>query len=86
MKQTIVDLFNYLFMRKTKNKDGYMEPDVISISKVCAVLIAVLQGIETVSPYFDHPVVIPKEVYVWLASLGGIALKEGIDRSAPPLK
>lgn len=77
-------LVQWLLMRKVKNAAGELEAKGISITKVCATIIGVMQAVEFVSPYFGHPMQFGQNVYLAIASLGGVALKEGVDRSAPP--
>lgn len=76
-------LAQWLLFRKVKNAAGELEAKGISITKLCATIIGVMQGVEFASPYFGHPVKFDPNVYLAIASLGGIALKEGVDRSAP---
>lgn len=76
-------LIHWLLYRKVKNAAGELEAKGISITKVCATIIGVMQAIEFASPHFGHPVHFGENIYLALASLGGIALKEGVDRSAP---
>lgn len=74
---------NWLIMRKVKNAAGEMEANGISVTKVCALIIGAIQAIEFISPYFGNPIVIDSKITAFIASIGGIAIKEGIDRSAP---
>lgn len=76
--------FQWLLMRKVKNETGELEAKGISVTKVCAVAIGVMQAVELASPYFGHPIAFDPKIYGAIASIGGVALKEGIDRSAPP--
>ncbi len=71
-------------MRKVKNAAGELEAKGFSVTKVCAVVIGVMQAVEVASPHFGHPIAFDQNVYLGIASIGGIALKEGVDRSAPP--
>jgi len=74
----------WLIMRKIKTEAGQLEARGISVTKVCAVLIALMKAFEFSSPYFfEQPIVIPQEMYGFVASIGAISLKEGVDRSAP---
>ena len=77
-------LIRWLIMRKVKNAAGEMEANGVSVSKVCAVILALIEAAEFVGPYFGYNIQVPKEVKGMIATVGGIALKEGIDRSAPP--
>ena len=76
-------LIHWLIMRKVKNAAGEMEAKGISVSKVCVVILALIEAAEYAGPFFGYPIVVPAEVKGIIASIGGIALKEGIDRSAP---
>lgn len=76
-------LAQWLLMRKVKNAAGELEAKGISITKVCATIIGVMQAVEIASPYFGHAIAFDSNIYVGIASIGGIALKEGVDRSAP---
>lgn len=77
-------LIQWLIMRKVKNAAGEMEAKGISISKISAILIAVLKIVEFALTQFGHPFTFPAELYTFIGSIGAIGLKEGIDRSAPP--
>lgn len=77
-------LIAWLLMRKVKNEAGQLEVNGISVTKVCAVLIALMQAAEFVGPYFGHPINFDPKIYAFIASIGGIALKNGIDRTAAP--
>lgn len=76
--------FQWLIMRKVKNAAGEMEANGVSITKVSAAVIGLMQAVEFASPYFGHPISFDPKIYMGIASIGGIALKEGVDRSAPP--
>lgn len=76
-------LIQWLIMRKVKNAAGEMEAKGISVSKACVVILAIIEAVEYASPTFGHPVIVPIQIKTFIASIGGIALKEGIDRSAP---
>ena len=80
----IKSLFQWLLMRKVKNEAGKLEAKGFSITKICATVIAIMQAVEIASPYFGHAIVFDPKIYVAIASIGGVALKEGVDRSAPP--
>lgn len=73
----------WLVMRKVKNEAGELEAKGFSITKICAVVIALGQAVEFASVYFGHPISIDPKIYASIASIGGIAMKEGVDRSAP---
>lgn len=75
-------LIQWLLMRKVKNAAGELEAKGFSVTKVCAVVIGLMQFAEFVAPYFGHPLAFDQNVYLGIASIGGIALKEGVDRSA----
>lgn len=79
-------LLQWLLMRKVKNAAGEMQADGVSITKVCAVAMGLMQFAELVGPYFGYPIKFDPKIYGGIASIGGIALKEGVDRSAPPAK
>lgn len=72
----------WLVMRKVKNAAGDLEAQGFSVTKLCVVAIGLMQAIEYASPYFGHPLNIDPKIYGGIASIGGIALKEGVDRSA----
>ncbi len=76
-------LIHWLLYRKVKNAAGDLEAKGISITKVCATIIGVMQAVEFASPHFGHALKFDQNIYLAIASLGGIALKEGVDRSAP---
>ncbi len=76
-------LVTWFLFRKVKNAAGEMEAKGLSITKVCATIIGIMQAVEFASPHFGHPINFGQNIYMALASLGGIALKEGVDRSAP---
>ena len=76
-------LIHWLLYRKVKNAAGDLEAKGISITKVCATIIGAMQAVEFASPHFGHQINFGQNIYMALASLGGIALKEGVDRSAP---
>lgn len=76
-------IIHWLVFRKVKNAAGDLEAKGISITKVCATIIGVMQAVEIASPYFGHAIGFDSNIYVGIASIGGIALKEGVDRSAP---
>lgn len=73
----------WLLFRKVKNAAGEMQADGVSVTKVCAVAIGLMQFAELVGPYFGYPLNFDPKIYAGIASIGGIALKEGVDRSAP---
>ena len=79
----IKKLVNWFIMRKVRNAAGEMEANGISKSKVCAVVLGLMFAVEYASPYFGHPILISTEIKGFIAAIGGIAMKEGIDRSAP---
>lgn len=70
-------------MRKVKNAAGELEAKGISVTKVAACLVGLGQAIEFISPYFGHPITIDPKIYAGIASIGGIALREGVDKSGP---
>lgn len=73
----------WLLMRKVKNAAGELEAHGVSITKLSAVIIGLMKATEYASPYFGHPIYIDPNIYGGIAAIGGIALKEGVDRSAP---
>lgn len=78
------NLIQWLLMRKMKNAAGELEAKGYSVTKICAVVIGAMQAVEFISPYFGSPVKFDQNIYLGIASIGGIALREGIDKSAPP--
>lgn len=78
------NFFQWLLMSKVKDEAGQMQASGISITKICAVVLGLMQAIEFASPYFGHPIVFDNGIKGGIASIGGIALKEAIDRSAAP--
>lgn len=76
-------LVQWALMRKVKNEAGVLEAKGFSVTKMCAVILGIMQAIELASPYFGHAIAFDNNIYVGIASIGGIALKEGVDRSAP---
>lgn len=76
-------LVQWALMRKVKNAAGELEAKGVSITKVCATVIGIMQALEYILPYFGHPIGFDSNIYAGIASIGGIALKEGVDRSAP---
>lgn len=75
---------DWLLMRKTENVDGKMESGGISITKICALAIAIMKAIEYVSPHMGSPIVFDHDIYVGIASIGGIALRDSIRKVIPP--
>lgn len=73
----------WLLMRKVKNAAGELEAKGFSVTKICATVIGLMQAVEIASPYFGHAIAFDPKIYVAIASIGGVALKEGVDRSAP---
>lgn len=73
----------WLIFRKVKNAAGELEAKGISITKLCAVVIGLMQAIEYAGPSFGYGIKFDANIYALIASVGGIALKEGVDRSAP---
>lgn len=75
-------LIQWLLLRKVRNAAGELEAKGVSITKVCACAIGLMQLIEFASPYFGHTISFDQNIYAGIASIGGIALKEGVDRSS----
>lgn len=75
-------IINWFLMSKAKNAAGELGKNGISVTKLSAVLIGLLQATEFISPYFGHPVVIDPKIYGIIASIGGIALRESINKSS----
>lgn len=73
----------WLIARKVKNAAGELEAKGISVTKICMIVIAALKGAEYATNYLGQPFTFPNDVYVLIASIGGIALREGVDKSAP---
>ena len=73
----------WLLFRKIKNAVGELEAKGISITKLSAVVIGLMQAVEYAGPSFGYNIKFDTNIYALIASVGGIALKEGVDRSAP---
>ena len=77
-------IVSWLIARKVKNAAGEMEAKGVSVTKICAVILGLIQAVEFALPFFGISFTVPAEVKAFILSIGGIAVKEALDRSAPP--
>ncbi len=81
----IKNLFQWLLMRKVKNEAGQLQAQGVSMTKVCAVMIGLMQFAEFIGQYFGHPISFDPKIYGGIATIGGIALRDAVARSGPNL-
>ncbi len=70
--------------KKIINAVGGEEKWATSRTKLTAIVAVIITGIDTIPAAFGHPVVIPPEVYNFLAAIGLWSLRDGMQAKENP--